>query len=271
MERDPWCRESFDILKVKYQLGAALRMPNDSTAFLTILSTAGEGHASETAIQAFRRLAPHIEQACALGHVMERQAATQAVLLDALANKVDGVILLGRSGAPTFMNDPARRILAAGDGLAFSAGAFVTRRGPETRNLQRMIADAIAVSSQSGERPGGRMLLTRPSGLQPYVLHVMPAPPTERFLAGQSIACVIHLHDLAAVRLPSRASLSAVFGLTEREADLAVELVRSASLMHAASNASMAVNTARNHLQSIFRKCGASNQAEAVQLLSRVL
>ena len=270
MERDPRCRESIDILKVKYQLGSAISLPNDATAFLVILSTGREGHASEAAISAFRRLAPHIEQALTLGQVIEQQAATQAVLLDALDSKTDGVVLLDRTGAPTFMNDPAQRILAACDGLAFTEGAFVTRRGPETRGLQRMVRDAIAASEGSGDRPGGEILVSRPSGLHPYVLRVMSAPPTERFLAGQSIACVIHLRDLAAVRLPSAASLSAVFGLTEREADLAIELVRSASLQSAAGNAGMAVNTARNHLQSIFRKCNASSQAEAVQLFSRL-
>ena len=270
MERDPRCRESIDILKVKYQLGAALSLPNDVTAFLVVLSTASEGHASEAAISAFRRLVPHIDQACALGHLMEQKSTTQTVLLDALASKADGVILLDRTGAPTFVNDPARQMLAAGDGLAFRDGAFVTRRGPETRCLQRLVLDAIAASDGAGDRPGGETLVTRPSGLHPYVLRVMPAPPTERFLAGQSIACVVHLRDLAAIRLPSAASLSAVFGLTEREVDLAIELVRSTSLQSAAGNAGMAVNTARNHLQNIFRKCNASSQAEAVQLFSRL-
>ena len=61
-----------------------------------------------------------------------------------------------------------------------------------------------------------------------------------------------------------------MFGLSEREADLAVELVRCASLADAAAQAGMALNTARNHLQNIFRKSGATNRAEAVQLFSRL-
>ena len=81
---------------------------------------------------------------------------------------------------------------------------------------------------------------------------------------------MIHLQDLAIERLPSRASLSVLFGLSEREADLAIELVRATSLAHAADRAGMALNTARNHLQSIFRKSGVSSQAEAVQLFSRL-
>jgi DNA-binding CsgD family transcriptional regulator len=270
MNRDPDCRASCDVLKVTYQLGAVASLPNGATGYLTLLSNEAEGHASEQAVQAYRRLAPHIAQAMSLGQVMEHRAATQAALLDALARKADGVILLGRSGAPTFMNDAARAILASGDGLAFSNGQFVTCRGPETRRLQLLIGAAIAARPPSETPPGGEMLVTRPGGMRPYALRVMPAPKTDCFFASLSVACVIHLHDLAVVRVPSKALLVAAFGFTEREADLAVELVRCASLAGAAANCGMALNTARNHLQGVFRKSGTANQTEAVQLFTRL-
>ena len=217
-----------------------------------------------------RRQAPHMEQACSLGYVIGQGVATQAILLQAPACKAEGVILLGNTGRPTFMNDAARAILAAADGLAYSDGVFVTRRGPESRRLQQMIGDSVAGLDSPEMRLGAQMLVSRPSGLRGYLVRVLPAQPTELFLAGLSTACVIHLQDLAIERLPSRASLSVLFGLSEREADLAIELVRATSLAHAADRAGMALNTARNHLQSIFRKSGVSSQAEAVQLFSRL-
>jgi DNA-binding CsgD family transcriptional regulator/PAS domain-containing protein len=271
MRRDPRCRASFEVLKVEYQLGAGLKLPNQSNGILSLLSTAKEGHATEEAIASFRRLAPHMEQACALGHVMEGHAAKQNILLEALAGKADGVIMLNRSGVPIFVNDSAQSILAAGDGLAFSGEEFSAQRGPETRRLRAMIHDATAAASGLYAHPGGQMLVTRLSGKRPFVLRVMPAPRMERFLTGNNIACVIHLHDLALVQLPSKQTLCSVFGLSEREADLAIELARCTNLTSAAANAGMALNTARNHLQSIFRKSGTANQAEVVQLFSRLL
>ncbi len=107
------------------------------------------------------------------------------------------------------------------------------------------------------------MLVTRPSGKRPYIVRALPAPRADRFLAGESIACVIHLHDLVAE--PSKASLCAVFGLTEREADLAIEVVCCAGLTNAAANAMAAPNTARKHLQGKFApKSGVTNQTEMV-------
>ncbi|MDP1632754.1 MAG: hypothetical protein Q8L66_15165 [Caulobacter sp.] len=270
MRRDPRVEAACDALGVTYQLGLNLRLPNDVRATLSVLSTDQEGHASETAITAFRRLAPHIEQACALGLIIEREAATRSALLEALASKADGLILLGRTGAVTFMNDAARAIVEAGDGLALTADGFLTRRLPETRHLQLMIIAALARPGAADAAPVSRMLVTRPSGRHPYVVSVMAAPASERFLSGQVVAGIIHLQDLAVTRLPSREALRAVFGLTDREADFAIELVRCADLTRAAANSVMSVNTARNHLHSILRKTGARGQTDAVQLLGRL-
>lgn len=270
MERNRWCRESFDILKTKYQLGAILRLPHDLTVGFAILSSPEEGHATQSAIESFCHLVPHIEKACALGHILARNMETRAALLDGLARKADGVILLDRAAAPVFMNEAAADILSAGDGLAFTNEVWTSRRLPETRKLQCLIQGAITASRSKNEQCGGYMTVSRLSGRRPYALHILPAPKTEQFLAGQGIACVIHLQDLAAVPVPSRDSLREVFGLTERETDFTIEFMRCQSLRHAAANAGVALNTARNHLQSVFRKTGSDNQAELAQLLSRL-
>ncbi|MDO8297331.1 MAG: hypothetical protein Q7T19_12935 [Caulobacter sp.] len=270
MGRNRWVRETCDILGVTYQLGAQLRLPGGLRGAFGILSSELEGHASAAAIRAFHRLAPHIEQACALGLVIEREAATRLALLEALAAKADGVILLDRAGGTTFINDVAQAILGSGDGLALNAGVFGARRLPETRQLQRIVATALACASQSGAAPGGRVLVSRPSGKHPYVVTAMAAPANERFLSGHAVACIVHIQDLAANRLPSRDSLQAVFGLTGRETDLAVELVRCADLGRAAANSGMSLNTARNHLHGILVKTGARGQTDVIQLLGRL-
>jgi len=271
MERDSRVRETIDILKVKYQLGAVLRLPNVASAGFALLRTASEGHASPSAIRSFRRLAPHIEQACVLGQVLEREILTRMALLNALEHKADGVVLLSESGGPVFTNTAAVEILNAGDGLRYESGTFFTQRSAETRALQRMIADAIDVSLEAGDNPGGQMLVTRPSGKRPFVLRVLPAPRTERFLTGNGIAGAIYVQDMAKISTPSKESLSRVFGFSQREADLGIELLRCTDLQAAAASAGMSCNTARNHLQSMFRKSGTAAQAKLLQLIGRLV
>lgn len=270
ISQNRWCREACAVLGVTYQLGTHIRLSDDLTLCVAILSTEAEGHASSEAIAAFRRLTPLFEQATALGQVIETQTATRIALLNGLASKADGVILLSAKGEPTFVNDAATAILNSGDGLSLSQGAFLTRRPPETRRLQQLVQAALSGVKQQETPAGGRMLVTRPSGRRPYVVSVLASPPTERFLAGRPIGCVIHLQDLSTVRTPARDALQDVFGLTEREADFAIELVGCADLQRAADQAQMSVNTARNHLQSIFRKAGVKGQTELVQLLGRL-
>lgn len=271
MSRNPSCRESNEVLGTQYQLGAMVTLPNGSVGTMAVMRTAGQGHASHGDIAAFRRLAPYIEQAMALGHVIEQKAATQFILLEALARKSDGIVLLDRKGAVTFMNDAARAMLAAADGLVHGPDGFVTDRGPETLRLGRMIQGSIGPALPFTDRRGGQMPVHRRSGRNPYVLTVMPAPAVELFLTRQSIACVIHIQDLAATPLPSREAMAAVFGLSEREADLVIALIRCPGLAQASGQAGMALNTARNHLHSIFIKSNTASQAEMIQIFGRLL
>jgi len=270
MNRHPAVRETIDTLKVAHQLGVSLRVPGVPFAGFAVMPTAREGHPSSAAIAAFRRLAPHIERAATLGRIWEAGAVAQFSMLESLAGRSDAFLLLGSSGALVFANDAATAILAANDGLTCAGGQLKAARSSETAKLARLVADAIAVSISEGDHPGGRMLVSRPSRRRPYVLRVLPAPPLDRFLTRRSIACIVQVQDLSEVCVPSKEALSTVFGLTDRETDLALGLIRYAALEAAAAQAQMAVNTARNHLKSIFRKTGTTGQAEMIQLLGRL-
>lgn len=270
MEQDPWVKASIDQLGVFDQIGAKFRIPGDRFVSFGLLRTRKEGRVSREAVRAFERLVPPLERACALGYLLEEQVGTCAVLLDILASKNEAVILLGRSGDIRFLNDAARRLLHANDGLALRDGALVAARPPEARRLGRLIAEVLADFGCEGRVSGGRMLVSRRSRKRPYVVNVTAAPPQDAFLGGAGMSCVIRIEDLGRRIRPPSGTLQSLFGLTRREAELAVELVDSTRLDQAAARCDMAVNTARNHLQSIFGKTGTGSQAELVQLFSRL-
>ncbi|MEI9887952.1 MAG: hypothetical protein WDN08_15900 [Rhizomicrobium sp.] len=270
MERDPWVRASIHALKMFDQVGAKLRLPCGGSVTVGLLRTRAEGRISMEAVDSLRRLVPQMTLACALGSVVARETATRLALLDVLASKSDGLVLLDDAGAALFVNDAARQILQSGDGLALRDGVFVTRRGPETRKLQRMIARTLENFRRPGRGGGGRMLVSRASRRRPYAVSVASPPDREPFLASRSAACVVLVQDLAVGPAAAKDSLRALFGLTGREADLCVELVRCADLEQAAACCGMAVNTARTHLRAIFRKSEVASQAEAIQLFGRI-
>ena len=137
MNRNRWCRESVDILQVKYQLGAMMGLPDGGRAGIAVLTTEQEGHATESAVASLARLAPHFEQACTLGHLMEQRTLTRTALLEALSLKLEGVLLLNSAGAPSFVNDAATAIFSADDGLACTKGALPDAPGRRRRGSCR--------------------------------------------------------------------------------------------------------------------------------------
>ncbi len=176
-------------------------------------------------------------------------------------------MLIGKNGEIAFINATARDILRHADGLAFGTGVFVTARLPETRQLQQSVNDMRTAVTSGHGRPNARVLVTRPSGKAPYVVCISPAPATS---TAPSQHCVVHIIDLAAQAALSKEAVCATFGLSGREGDLAVELARGGNLKAAAARAGMALNTARNHIRSVFSKCRVHSQLELSRLLTKV-
>ena len=112
------------------------------------------------------------------------------------------------------------------------------------------------------------ILVTRPSGKSPYIVCVTPAPGNA---AARGNHCVVHIVDLAAHAPLSKQVACTTFGLSDREGDLAVELARSSDLKSAAARAGMALNTARNHMHSIFAKCRVHSQLELSRILAKLI
>jgi DNA-binding CsgD family transcriptional regulator len=214
--------------------------------------------------------AAQIERASALGYFVEREAVTRMALLEAMSSKADAVILLGATGAASFMNEAAVEILVADDGLAYIRGELVARRPPESRRLHYLIANVLNRHGLRDEPSRGQMLVSRQAAPRPYVVRVMPAPRIDPFSVLRSIACIVLVQDLARDTV-SGETLSQLFGLSRREGELAAALVRRGNLRRAAADAAMATNTARNHLQAIFLKTSVNSQVALVGLLSRLV
>jgi DNA-binding CsgD family transcriptional regulator len=267
--RDPWVRASTDTLGMSAQVGARLRLPEGGEASLCLLRRTRESDTLEARAAAMRRIAPRIEQALALGYLVERERETRWGLLECIAAKADAMLLLDPFFRPSFMNDAAERLLQSDDGLTLAGGTLRALRRPEDLTLRRLLVGCI--EGDGGVRRGGRLLVSRRSRRKPYVLTAIAPPDREIFLTSHRLACLVHISDLAAPPVPAAADLRSVFGLSRRESELAAQLVRAPQLDIAAVRSGMAVNTARNHLQSIFSKTGAAGQAELVQLLGRIL
>ncbi len=192
----------------------------------------------------------------------------------AVLDRLDvGVILLDAMGRPSFINARAADITARGDG--FNAGrAGVTASLPaETRALQAAIAAAMAEATAAGVRAAGeagsrRLYLSRPSGLAPLAVTVMPVAGTGGG-DGQEARLALFVVDPEAPTRIDTCGLGAAYGLTPREATVAALLSRGSDVAQAAKTLGIGVSSARQYLKRVLDKTGTRRQANLVRLVLR--
>jgi DNA-binding CsgD family transcriptional regulator len=163
------------------------------------------------------------------------------------------------SGQAIGETDPASPLRISGRRL--TAASRAAQPG-----LERAIAAALL--------PPGRMALAPlagPDGRR-YVLQVHPVPSRTRdiFLSAAAIAVLIERdREPAAVR-PDPSAIRELFGLTDREADVASLLAEGLDIAAIAGVLRISPETARTYLKYAFEKIGVSRQAELVALLARL-
>lgn len=250
---------------VRYFIGSRMRDEGDLSSMIGLNFTPRHGPPSEHEIKAFAIVRNHVRNAWQLHNRRGRGDGLPAFLSERVPW---GVITLDARGRVLAMNAQAERIVAAGDGLRVERGHLAAAQPPQHRALQSLIAAVLKAAASPAVHEGGAVLVTRP-GLPGYVLQVLPNIRSDEIGAGP--AAIVYISDPLRAARPDRKTLIAAFGLTPREADLAVHILRGGRLADAADRLAMSRNTGRNHLQAIFRKTETNSQTALIRLLGALV
>ena len=167
----------------------------------------------------------------------------------------EAVLVTARDFRLLGANRAARKLLREGDGLAASHGSIVASTPLATSELRRHVERTIHGEKQRMQVPrAGRASLS---------LLVEPHP-LERSGLG---AAVIFATDPERGRGASAETLSARYGFTPAEWDVAQRLAAGADLEHIAAELGITLHTVRGHLKHVFTKAGVHRQAELVARL----
>ena len=159
--------------RAQYQHGVnvVLAGPGDSgMTWLLADPVASEGWGSSQ-IAMVRRLTPHIRQFIRVRQALVRAEAHGTTVTALLDNSRIGVLHLDRRGKIIEVNDRARSILRHGDGLSDRDGVLGALNPYDQLHLEGLVAGALPTAAVT---VSGSMLLARPSGLPPFVVHVKP-------------------------------------------------------------------------------------------------
>ncbi|HTJ63181.1 MAG TPA: helix-turn-helix transcriptional regulator [Alphaproteobacteria bacterium] len=252
---------------VRYILGVDVRAESDIRARFRVSrgENAADFGAEERSICAL--LLPHLRQAVEIYARMSRIASEKTLYAGTLNQMAVGTIIVDDHGRILDRDPVAEGLIKDADGVSSVNGMLSL----SDRTASARFHEALRKIAES-ERKGERALVEairaeRPSGKRDFGLIVKPAPQP-RYLDEQHIpAIVVFISDPDRHTAMAPAALAKLFGLTPAEAGFAVLLGDGLTLDEAAMELSIARNTARAHLRSIFAKTGVSRQTQLVRLI----
>ena len=183
---------------------------------------------------------------------------------DVLNHLAVGVALLAGDGSIVYLNQAARRLVEADDGLQISTTGLRGATARDTDALRAAIRSSAAGMAGSDNVLG----LTRPSMRRPYQVMVSALKAVEGDGAAAPRAAVAaFIHDPDAVQAVSQDALIRLYGLTPGEARIVAALAAGQSLDDISAAFQLSRNTIATHLKRAFDKTGTGGQRDLVALV----
>jgi DNA-binding CsgD family transcriptional regulator len=218
-----------------------------------------------------RLLLPHLKRAIQFHARLDYLECERQLFAGTVNRLLLGIVSFAQNGTLLETNQEARRILSEKDGLWLSGNTLCVESAQESRELQRMIRQALADSLSGGQGGPGlveAMSVSRPSGRAKLGVLVRSIPPGDWSESKLRPAVAVFLRDPeSSAAQPSHELVRRLFGLTRMEAQLALLLAEGYTLDEAAEKMDVRRNTARTHLRSIFCKTGVTRQTMLVRLM----
>jgi DNA-binding CsgD family transcriptional regulator len=216
-------------------------------------------------LRCMRLLAPHLDRALHLQMRLSSADVRASGVSGALDCLAHGVVLVDQSGLPVWLNKRAEEIINSSDALRLSHAGFVGHRPSDTRSLRELIKETVSAGTQT------LFAISRDDSVRPLLLTTIPLNPTGNAGSNDLARGVVFISDPDRTDSPSIESLRQAFGLTYREAQVAIAIAHGHGLQAAADKVGVALTTARSQLQQAFSKTGTSHQAELAALVQRAL
>ena len=246
-------------------LNVRLDGPDGSNITWGLGDPAVSGGWGSSAITMVQRLLPHIRQFVRVRQALVNAEARNTTLTPLLDNPRIGVIHLDRRGRIMAVNDRDRGILRQGDGLSDRNGELRARRGTDQVRLERLVGAALPTSAAAPV--SGSMLLRRPSGSPPLVVHVKPVAVPQPDYRARHIAALILMIEPGRQHWIDRDLVAKTLGLTPTESQVAVWLAEGKSVRDMAEATGRTPDSIYWHLKQIYQKQPISRQADLVRLV----
>ena len=254
------------LLRSQYQNGLNVRLDGPDTSHISWGlgdPVASDGWGSSE-IATIKRLLPHIRQFIRVRQALVRAEAHETTVTALLDNPRIGVLHLDRRGQIIAVNDRARSILRHSDGLSDRDGVLGALNPDDQLHLEGLVAGALPTAAVT---VSGSMLLARPSGLPPFVVHVKPVGVPQPDYGARHVAALVLLVEPGHHPRVDPAVVARTLGLTPMESRVAVWLAEGKSVHEMAEATGRTQGSIYWHLKQIYQKQPVSRQADLVRLV----
>jgi DNA-binding CsgD family transcriptional regulator/PAS domain-containing protein len=254
--RLPYVRWQESLMRTVHWRVYYTRPVDDLSFALSLHPPASDGPAPPQTAKLHKLLFEHMERALRL--------AARPPQLDGSS---EAVIVLDTAGQVLSMSPRAEELVRVADGLTVERHRIGGTTLETTARLNCAIASAVKSGTLGGA--GGGVRLRRSGGRPDWLALISPCPRHLEHLPVRTPAAVLRIveTDPKTALSPAHAAL---FDLSAREAEVAGALLAGHSVESLCAMLGISRNTAKVHLQSIFRKTATNRQSELVHLLSNV-
>ena len=256
--------EALHLGSAQNSLRVRLDGPDGSHITWGIHDPVASGGWESSQLTLIKGLLPYIRQFVRVRQALVGAEALGASVADLLDTPRIGVIHLDRRGQIIEANDRARAILRHGDGLSDRGGELRARGPADHAHLEGLLAGALP---SAGVGVSGSMLLRRPSGVLPLVVHVKPVVGPQPDYGARRVAVLVLLVEPGRPSRIDPTLVATTLGLTRAESQIAVALAQGQTVREIARTTGRQVSSIHWHLKHIYRKLGVARQAELVQLV----
>ena len=177
------------------------------------------------------------------------------------------IFALDGHGRIIAQSDRAAELIAKADGLNCDSGHLVASDPKTANSLKAAIKSAIGAHVTGGA--GAGLKVRRPSGGPDWLVLTSPYPRFLEHLPVPAPAAIVRVVEMESNPVLG-AEQAEIFELTHREIEIATALLGGHSIESLSAKLGMSRNTARVHLQALFKKTGTNRQSDLVRILAEV-
>lgn len=269
LERSEFFRNFLRPIDAVYSIGADISEQGRRVRF-RVGRSARTGDFSTAERRFCEALVQHLQAAIRTYAEVNRLRAERAVYTQAMDNLALGTIILDESGRVLHTNALARQILAGCDGISLPETTMVFCHPDDAQRFKAAVL-RISEARCAGKTGVAEVIrVQRPSGRPALRMIMRPAPIDLGEQNGaMTPAVAVFLSAEYTARDASAECVQKLFGLTQKEAMLALSLTNGRTLKEAANELNITPNTARAHTRAIFAKTGIDRQTKLVAAILR--